>query len=289
LTLDARIGQPTALAVDSGGVWVTGYALEEGPATVEHISTSTGEVLAKVELADNAAGPIVVGDDAIWVSTQQNEESAHVIKIDPDTAKIKAVIPTQGVATVAITPDAVWIDDSAGTLLRLDPDTNAIVATIPLPGGPYSAHWITAGPLGIFLANSYDDTVLRVDPITNTVRRFAEVCCGVGAIVELDGSLWIGAGSSVLYELNPATGALERRIDLGLHMHGLFRASDGRSLWMRTDRPRVVRVDPRSGRTTPVPLPDGVGNVADFSADPGTGAVWVAVNDPTPQVLRLAP
>ena len=289
LTLDPEIMQTGALAIDGSSVWVTGDAPGSHAATLEHIDTATGKVVGKVVLGDNGPFQIAVANRAVWVASQQNEESAHITKVDPETMKITAVIETAGDASIAVTPDALWVDVNSGTLLRLDPDTNQVLATITLPGAGYSAHWIAAGPLGIFLSNNYDGTILRVDPATNTVSQFADVGDTAGAIIQLDGSLWVNSGSSVLFELDPTTGAVRRRFDLGLHMQGLFAFSDGRSLWMRTDGPRVARVDPKSGGMTPVNLPENVKYVAILAADSSTGAVWVAVDEPTPRVLRVAP
>jgi streptogramin lyase len=289
LALDPAIVQTQALAVDGASLWVTGDAPDEGPATLEHIDTDTGRVLGRVQLGDNGPFQIVVGDTAIWVASQQNEESAHLTKVDPATMEITAVIPTQGDANVAITADAVWVDVNTGNLLRLDPETNKVLANIPLPGAGYSAHSITAGPLGIFLANGYDGSVLRVDPETNTVKEFVDVGGSAGPVVELNDALWVGSGHSVLYEVNPTTGAIKRRIDLGLHMQGLFAGSDGRSLWMRTDGPGVARVDPQTGRPTSVALPAGVRFAIELAADPVTGAVWAASDAPAQGLLRVVP
>jgi streptogramin lyase len=286
LPLDPEIVQTGALAMDGESLWVTGDAPQGRAATLEHISTNTGEVLAKVVLPDNGPFQIVVGDNAVWVSSQQNEESAHVTRVDPTTGKITAVIPTAGDAAVAVWPDAVWVDVNTGTLLRLDPATNKVVATIPLPGGPYSAHFINAGLLGVFLANGYDGTVLRVDPATNTVKQIADVGSSAGPIVELNGALWVSSGSSVLFEMNPNTGVVKRRIDLGPHFQGMFPTSDGHSLLMRTDGPRLVRVDPDSGETTSQPFPDDVQYVSQLGADLLTHTIWVAVEHPTPRLLR---
>ncbi len=291
LTLDPGIVQTQTLAIDGSSVWVTGDAPQNRAATLEQIDTRTGDVLHKITLGDNLPFQIVVGDGAVWVASQQNEDSAHITKVDPATGKITAVIETTGDANVAITRDAVWVDENQGTLLRLDPDTNKVLATITLPGGGYSAHFITAGPLGIFLANPYDGTVLRVDPATNTFTQIADVGTYAGEIVELGDSLWINSYGA-LVELNPTTGAVVRT----LPRSGLRDlASDGRSLWASTDTSHVFRIDPASGAATSVQLPMGVRFAIELAADPATGAVWAAsdplpVGDAEPQrLLRLAP
>jgi streptogramin lyase len=285
LALDPEIVQTGGLAIDGTTVWVTGNAPDEGPATLEHIDTETGKVIGKVVLGDNGPFQIVVGDGAVWVCSQQNEESAHVTKVDPTTMKITAVIETAGDAAVAVTPDAVWVDHGSGNLARLDPETNKVLATIPLPGAPsgYTAHFITAGPLGIFLANSYDGTLLRVDPSTNTAKEIADVGNYAGEIVELDGSLWVNAYSAVVV-IDPKSGAVTRRIERSVR----DLASDGHLLWASTHGRSVLRIDPMSGDVAPLALPSGMKFAIALVADPETGAVWAA-DSPAPRLVRLAP
>jgi streptogramin lyase len=284
LQLDPEITQTGALAIDGASVWVTGYAPSNRAATLEHIDTRTGKVLGKVALPDNSPFQIVVAENAVWICSQQNEESAHLIKIDPDTNRITSVIPTQGDANVAVTPGAVWVDENAGGLLRLDPDTNNVLATIRLPGRPYSAGFLTGGPLGVFLANSYDGTVLRVDPTTNTVKQIADLGRYAGELVELDGSLWVNAGST-LVAIDPNTGAVVRTIARSVRDI----VSDGSSLWASTNGPEVLRIDPRTGQVVTVTLRTGVKFAIALAADPTTGAVWAASDPPAQRLLRLAP
>jgi streptogramin lyase len=285
LTLDPAIARTGALAIDGASVWVTGEAPRSRAATLEHIDTKTGNLIGKVVLRDNSPFQIVVGDGAVWVCSQQNEESAHVTKVDPTTMRITAVIETAGDAAVAVTPDAVWVDHGSGNLARLDPATNKVLATIPLPGAPsgYTAHFITASPLGIFLANTYDGTVLRVDPATNTVKVLADVGNYAGEIVELDGSLWVNT-SRTLVEIDPNTGALIRTIPRSIRDIGF----DGTSLWATTNRPEVLRIDPRTGRAQTLSLPSGMKFAIALAADPETGAVWAA-DSPAQRLVRLAP
>jgi streptogramin lyase len=288
LTLDPKITQTGALAFDSGGtVWVTGSAPNGGPATLEHIESRTGKVLGTVELPDNSPFQIVVGAGAVWVASQQAEESAHVIKVDPSTMKISAVIPTAGDAAVAVTPDSVWFNVNTGVLQRRNPVTNEIEASITVPGGPYGAQWISASPEGIFLANSYDGTVWSVDQETNTLAKLADLGDSAGGIVELDGWLWINSGKTIV-QVNPTTGATKRTIPLDLENLVANNISDDGSLWATLTVGSVVtRIDPRTGAVT-VPHSDGAQGARALAVDPSTGAVWAAVNEPTPRVVRVA-
>jgi hypothetical protein len=289
LTLDPRIIQIQALAIDGASVWVTGDAPESRAATLEHIDTETGKVIGTVVLGDNGPFQILVGDNAIWVCSQQNEKSAHLTKVDPKTGKITAVIETAGDAAVASTPGALWVDVNSGELQRRNSETSALLATIALPGAGYSAHFITAGSLGIFLANPYDGTILRVDPATNTVEQIADVGDHAEQIVELDGSLWINADSA-LVEMDPVSGAVRRRINRSVREL----ATDGRSLWATTSGPNVLRIDPHTAQVTPVALLPGVPFALDLAADPTTGAVWASAAPHSAEVqplhlLRISP
>ncbi len=284
LELGPEIVQTAALAIDGASVWVTGDAPRSGAATLVHIDTRTGKVLGTVELRDNGPFQITVGDGAVWVCSQQNEESAHLTKVDPTTMRITAVVETAGDAAVAVTPDAVWVDVGSGELLRLDPVTNKVLARITLPGGGYSAHWITAGPLGVFLANNYDGTVLHVNPATNTVKMLTDIGDAAYQLVELDGRLWINAWNRIV-QIDPTTGAVRQTIQRSAR--GLV--SDGRSLWTNTNGPTVLRIDPQRGGVAAVPLPAGVKLALDIAGDPVTGAVWVAPDTPSQRLLRLSP
>jgi streptogramin lyase len=284
LPIDPAIVQTEAIAIDGASVWVTGDAPQSRAATLEHIDTKTGRVIGKVLLGDNGPFQIVVGDGAVWVCSQQNEESAHLTKIDPTTAKITAVIETAGDAAVAVTTDAVWVDVNSGELLRLDPVTNKVLARITLPGGGYSAHFISATTLGVFLVNNYDGTVLRVNESTNTVKVLADIGNAGGQLVELDGSLWVNAGSSIV-QLNPTTGVAVRRVERSTR----DLVTDGRWLWASTNGPNVVRFDPRTGTAETVPLPAGVGFAIALAGAPDTGAVWAASDPPSQRLLRVSP
>ena len=285
LTLDPQIVQTAALAIDGASVWVTGDAPQSRAATLEHIDTRTGNVIGKVVLPDNGPFQIAVGDGAVWVCSQQNEESAHLVKIDPKTMRITAIIETAGDASVAVTPDAVWVDHSArANPARRDPETNKLLASLSLPGAPWIQRRITFWPARHCSREQLRQHVVRVDPSTNTVKQIADVGNYAGEIVELDGSLWVNAGNA-LVEVDPTTGAVRQTIPLAVRSL----TSDGRSLWGSTDRPSVLRIDPRTGRSTPVTLPADAKSVFDVAGEPATGSVWASSDTPTPRLLHVAP
>jgi streptogramin lyase len=207
--------------------------------------------------------------------------------------KIAAVIPTAGDAAVAVTPDSVWFNVNTGVLQRRDPVTNEIIATITIPGGPYSAHGISASPEGIFLANNYDGTVWRVDQETNTLAKLTDIGTSAGTIVEVGGWLWIDS-ASLVFEVNPTTGVTRRTIPLDVHDLISDEVSDAGSLWGATNGRDVVRIDPGTGSATTVSLPPGIEFALALAADPSTGAVWAAspprAGDPgPPRLVRVTP
>lgn len=287
MALGPRIAQPQVLAAKDGKLWVTGISPDQGPATLQEFDEKTGRVLNTIHLPDNWPGQIAVSDNAIWLRTQQGEESTHLIKVDATTHQIVADVTLQKDGGLAVTGDATWTVNGSLGLLRIDPRTGQTIATIQLPGGMYAPLVLTSGPLGVFLGSSYDGSILRVDEQTNTVSLITHIGTQVDQMVELGGSLWVSTGSS-LVDMPVSTDVPDRTVELGAPILSL--ASDGRSLWVATDKPKagVFRVDPTSGQITPVALPADVAGVLSVASDSTTGSTWATATLPAPSLVRLA-
>jgi len=288
IALGPRIAQPSVFAAGSGKLWVSGIAPDQGAASLQEFDEDTGKVLSTISLPDNWPGEMAMGDNAIWLRTQQGEESTHLIKIDPTTHRILVNVTLQKDGGLAVTHNAVWTVNGSLGLLRIDPRTGHTVATIPLPGGIYAPLGLTSGPLGVFLGSSYDGSILRVDERTNTVSLVTHIGTRVDQMVELGGSLWVSTGTA-LVGMPVGTGRPGRTVELGAPVLSL--ASDGRSLWVVTDKPELgsVRIDPTSGRITPVTLPADVTSLWAVASDPTTGETWVTASSPSPSLIHIRP
>ena len=287
IALGSRISQPYVFAASNGKLWVTGISPDQGPASLQEFDEDTGKVLSTISLPDNWPGEIAVGDNAIWLRTQQGEESTHLVKIDATTHQIVVNVTLQKDGGLAVTSDAVWTINGSLGLLRIDPQTGKTIATIPLPGGLYAPLGVTSGPLGVFLGSSYDGSILRVDEQTNTVSLVTHIGTKVDQMVELGTSLWVSTGTA-LVEMPVSTGVPGRTVELGAPILGL--TTDGHSLWVATDKPKsgLFRIDPTSGEITPITLPSGVTGLLAVASDPATGATWATASSPNPSLVLPA-
>jgi len=288
VALSPRITEPSVLAAGDGDLWVTGISPDQGSASLQEIDEATGRVVVTIGLPDNWPGEIAVGTDAVWLRTQQGEESTHLVEIDRATRHLEANVTLQKDGGLAVTPDAVWTVNGSLGLLRFDPQTGHALATVALPGGIYAPLDLTSGPLGVFLGSPYDGSVLRVDEQTDTVSLVTHIGAHVDQMVELGTSLWVSTGTA-LVEMPVRTGVAGRTIELGAPVLSL--ATDGHRLWVVTDKPApgVARIDPVSGRITTVRLPTDVTGVLAVTSDPSTGETWATVTSPHPSLVRLEP
>ncbi len=288
IALGPKIAQPTVLAASNGKLWVSGYTSDNRDGPLLEFDAATGRLLSTIRLPNGGPFQIVAGKSSIWMRTQQGESSTHLVKIDARTHRIVANIPLSFDGGLAVTSDAVWTVDGPYGLRRIDPRTGHTIATIPLPGGRYGPLSVTAGPLGVFLGNSYDGSIWRVNTQTNTVRLVTHIGTAVGQMFELGTSLWVPTGTA-LVDLPVSTGIPGRTIELGAPI--LSAASDGHYLWVTTEKPKpgAFRIDPTSGEITPITIPTDVAVLFPVASDDGTGTTWATAMLPTPSIVHLAP
>ena len=116
-------------------------------------------------------------------------------RIDPETDKVLEPVHVSGVvtsATMSITTGAsgVWfVGSSQPTLFRISPSANAVANTSPVGAGPSG---VAVGDGAVWVANSRDGTVSRVDPdgSVDTVRLGSPP----GGIVVYQGQVWTSPG-----------------------------------------------------------------------------------------------
>jgi hypothetical protein len=290
LGLNPDITQVAALAAIDGTVWVTGNAPNGGPAHVQQIDPGSGAVTFDVTLPDNWPYALAIGNGSVWVRAQQNEASTALFKIDIATRKIVATLVGQHDGGLVVTPNAVWINDNGG-LQRVDPATAKTITTIPLvAAGPYESIFVAAGPLGIWTANGYTGQVQHIDTANNTAGTPLQITTGnetIEWLAETDHSLWVEEYPNRLVEIDGNGGTL-RTLTLGTGERTFDPKSDGRYIWLGTERSHVFRVDATTGAVTTVNLPAGLSGATNLSVDPTTGDVWASTTSPTPRLALVA-
>jgi DNA-binding SARP family transcriptional activator/streptogramin lyase len=236
----SRLVVAAVLALAAAAAALAGvFAFDRGGATAlagvdaDHVGIvdpESNSVVGEIAVGSRPAA-VAVGDGSIWVA---NAEDGTVMRIDP---KARRVVQTIGIgapaSSLAVSRDAVWVGNgSAGTVSRIDPRSNAVIQTIDLRG---------SNPV-----------------VPNGIQSLA-----VGA-----GGVWVAVGLHAVARLDPASGRIVRRIDVGSPPQAVAVGED--AVWAATGGERVVRIEPDSNRASAfqqIRYPVGVTT--------GFGRVWV--------------
>jgi YVTN family beta-propeller protein len=275
----AMFGDPVAIAVRAGDVWVAG----DNPTWVTRWVTPMNPATLDKPTTALPAAPtrLAVTEGAVWVLTPPDNS---VSRIDPATNQVMATIPVgRAPSGLAVGAGAVWVPrHSDGTVVRIDPATNQVMATIPVGPAP-GAVTVAGGVVWVALPNG---GLGRIDPASNrsTVVRIPR-CCD-GELAAGQGALWVAnRGDGTLVRVDAATGRVAARVLLPRtteqRPHQVA-VGDG-AVWVTSASARkdvanlLWRVDPASnqvigtldlGPTSPGGMPNNVAA--------GDGAVWVA-------------
>lgn len=218
----------SAIAADDQAVWVEviqdrSDQGQQNLASLVRIDPQTSEVVATISL-EGLSGyddEIAIGAGAVWVAgvnlTGPSEErGANLLRIDPTTNSINAVLPVSAIS-VRAGADEVWVtspadgvNDSlhkpeAWVAREIDPTTNEISAPIPLPGNVSGVLAVTAD--GVWFSG-YDVEGL-IHPVRLQDEAFDASVPPIGSVYtdiafhEVSGTIWVAAISGL------------KRVDLG--------------------------------------------------------------------------
>ena len=220
-------GVPTDLAVGAGALWVlNGAGSEPGgiltyvvPASVARLDLRSGVETRAIPLRRGSrpiafdrktgVGAIAVGRDAIWAI----DASGAVDRIDPSERRIVATVTGLAAEAIAAAGNEVWIDDGATTVARIDPRSNRITTRIPL--GASGLDGIALGDGAVWVADSQDGEVWRIDPGPPVVTRTIPSSIGVTSLSYGNGALWAANPSQgTISRIDPSTDAV-RTASLG--------------------------------------------------------------------------
>jgi tRNA A-37 threonylcarbamoyl transferase component Bud32 len=238
-------GQPTAVTVCAGAVWVTGAdgkvseidprslavhrvrvsgtpsdvadvgdlaAVVSGPpAGVTIIDAQFGKVSGTVDLPGSKPSPgtaVAFGRD-IWIA---NPAARELERLSPPFARVAGSLPLDGPPhLIAAGEGAVWLA-GGGTLWRVDPEREDVRARLRLPFAPSA---IAAGNGGVWLADKADDRLVRIDPATMEITARIRVGDGPRAVAVGEGSVWVANGSDgTVSRVDPQRNVVERTIDV---------------------------------------------------------------------------
>ncbi len=155
---------------------------------------------------------------------------------------------------------------SANSAAAIDASSNRLVAEVPVGNGPTS---IAVGEGSVWVANSLDGTVSRIDPRTSSVQRI-DVGGDPSGIAVGGGAVWVANSlDSTVSRIDPPTSREVQAIPVGVTPTAL--AVGGGAVWVTSSEERnVTRIDViRGGRETIPTRALGRGIAV------GGGSVWV--------------
>jgi glutamine cyclotransferase len=251
-------------------------------ARVVRLSLPAGRKTATVGL-DGQVIAVAVGFGSVWAL----DTASTLYRINPRKASVTKRIPVGATAAynIWIGAGAVWVaDDQGAAILRVSPSSDKVVARISVGDGP--ADMVFRGSQA-WVVTHRDNAVFRIDATSNAPMRIGSVP-GSDAAAErlalLGDALWITGRGVSLVEMDPATGAVRRTVDVG--GTGIDVVTAAGSLWVpvrttvvdRSGFPTMtaVRRVAIDGTVRTVATARGRVDVHGFAA--GLGSVWIADN-----------
>ena len=237
---------PAAVAVGAGAVW----APVAVPGALWGIDPESNKVVAKIPLGGPLAGSISVSAtrDTVWVAagaevgTGAPAPGGRLLRIDPRRKRVVADIALP-VAPVAIAADssAAWVATARGQILMVSGKRNRVAAPIEA-GGPLGfGQTIAVGSTGVWLADPFDEQIVRIDPRTR--RVMARIPAGAVTTLSVTGDDVWALSSLGLVRVDPArdrVAAIEPGADL---RRARLLAADAGAVWT-AGWSSVSRIDP---------------------------------------------
>jgi streptogramin lyase len=212
---------------------------------------------------------LAVGEGAVWVL-----QGGRLLKIDPKTNRLLAVIPKIRSSTpFAAGAGGVWVP-AGSKLLKFDPQTGGLLARIPV-----KCESVVVGAGSVWAAHAKKGVVMRIDPRTCQVIATIEVDKSPMVLAAGEGAVWaLSWEKNVVSQIDPESNQVVARVPLGIGLPiGELAAGEG-GVWVSKQARlplgvanALVVVDPASKQVAKVFKTWFDGRFA-----LGGGAVWVA-------------
>ena len=165
---------PDGVAVGAGAVWVP-VAI---PGALWGIDPRTNRVTSKIPLDGPLRGTISVAAtrETVWVaccggpSGDAQALGGRLLRVDPRRERVVADIPLPAIpVAIAADSSAAWVATAGGQVLQVSQKRHRVTATIDA-GGPLGfSQTIAVGPGGVWLADPFDEQVVRINPQSRRV------------------------------------------------------------------------------------------------------------------------
>jgi ABC-type transport system substrate-binding protein/class 3 adenylate cyclase len=269
--------RPVAMAKGRGSLWVAN--LDDKSVTRVDLASRKAVLAIPVSKAPTA---VAADQEGVFVSAGD-----ALSKIDPRYNQVTETrrygAPSGLAAASESTPrptlsafGSIWAVNPDGYVIRIDPRSGRRLATVDVGNDPSA---IAAGAESVWVTNSADGTVTRIDPsslVTNTIP----VGHDPTAIAVNSAGAWVAnAGDNAVVHVDPDTNAVVGTTPVGRDPTAILATPT--VLWVANGGDgTVMRLDPRSGRKNRTVH---LGATPDALAADGED-VWVAVAAPPPSV-----
>jgi YVTN family beta-propeller protein len=251
-TIPVGVG-PTNVAIDATGIWVTNW-YDNTLSRIDPVSNAVLAVHSYGLAATAAPEAITAGFGSLWVTVGNYDDTG--------------------------------LPSIPGTVIRIDPLTgSAIGAPIPVGRGPLA---VAASAEAIWVSNTLDGSVSRIDPVANLVTATIPVGDSPLGIAAGFGSVWVASVTSgKVARIDPTTNQVTATVQTQAGALGI--AIGAGSVWVTycgcgQANGVVSRIDPATNRVVAA-VPVGI--EAGFIAF-GGGYIWVAV-DADMTVVQIDP
>jgi YVTN family beta-propeller protein len=259
--------RPVAAVAAAGSLWVANL----DDRTVTRIDVSSRRILQSIPVG-GAPTALAAAPGAVWVS----DTTGQISRIDPEynrlvpTRQLVAYSLLAGTAwPMLVASRSMWIVNPDGYVGQFDPGSGRQTGSVDVGNEPSA---VAAGAASLWVTNSADGTVTRIDPVT-LVATTIPVGHGPDAVAVNAAGVWVAnVGDDTLVRINPDTGAVAATVSVGDGPAAVLATAT--ALWVANARDgTVMRLDPRSGAVTKT-IHLGGSPTALVSA---AGQVWVTV------------
>ena len=260
--------RPVAITSGGGSLWVANLDDQ----SVTRVDMSSRQAVRTIPIG-GAPAALAATRGGVWVT----DGAGDVSKIDPryDRVTARRSLAAYGSfigGTVRPTLAAfgsIWIVSPDGYVWRIDTDSARTVGSVGVGNSPSA---IADGAGSIWVTNSADGTVTRIDP-TTLVATTIPVGHGPAAVAVNAAGAWIAnSGDNVVVRVDTGTNAVAGSTRVGNGPTAVLATPT--ALWVANGRDgTVMRLDPRSGKVNKEIRVGGTPDALAFAP----GQVWVAV------------
>jgi streptogramin lyase len=270
---------PARLVLDAHTVWLA----NDRDLTIERFGLTRHRIEQTIGVGVSTA-TLAAGAGAVWVLSDRHE----LIRVDPAFGALKTRRLPLGngpgnslgdPAGLAVGAGSVWVEGGGPTLLRIAPRTSAVQRRLDLG---QNIDTVAYGDGSVWVTTGEPNTLLRIDPRTNTVAARIPIADRRGVLAPYPIGLSVGAGA--VWVLNGNTGTVTR-VDPALNAvtattprlsaDPIRIAAGPGAVWVAdAANDTVIRIDPATGRIVQV-IPVGGRPVALAAGD---RRVWISVD-----------